>query len=192
MELFDNFDYFSKVFHNTHGPITLPAYYETVTWRAINKEFTLKHRFNFVKGIGNDYKGYPKLLSYMGIDYQNCPNIEAALNSVQTSNSEKFKTLSRVLNNQKISSIFPTIHGRMRFIERILLKQGVDIEDTNSLNTFLDGFFEDMKNALNQGVTIERYNAVNGSVGAKLSFTLRNGQTISVTINKEGLIHTIY
>ena len=192
LELFDNFDYFSKVFHNTHGPITLPAYYETVTWRAINKEFTLKHKFNFVKGIGNDYKGYPKLLSYMGIDYQNCPNIEETLNSVQTSNSEKFITLSRVLNNQKISSKFPTIHGRMRFIERILLKQGVDIEDTNSLNTFLDSFFEDMKNALNQGVTIERYNAVNGSVGAKLNFTLKNGQTISVTINKEGLIHTIY
>lgn len=192
MELFDNFDYLSKVFHNTHGPITLPAYYETVTWRAINKEFTLKHKFNFVKGIGNDYKGYPKLLSYMGIDYQNCPNIEETLNSVQTSNSEKFITLSRVLNNQKISSKFPTIHGRMRFIERILLKQGVDIEDTNSLNTFLDSFFEDMKNALNQGVTIERYNAVNGSVGAKLNFTLKNGQTISVTINKEGLIHTIY
>ena len=192
MEILDNFDYFSKVFHNTHGPITLPADYESVSWSAINKEFTLKHKFNFVRGLGSDYKGYPKLLSYMGIDYQNCPNIEAALNLVQNSNTEKFRTLSRVLNNPKISSTFPTIHGRMRFIERILLTQGVDLEDTNAINTFLDSFFNDMKNSLNQGVVIERYDAVNGNVGAKLTFTMRNGQTISVTLNEEGLIHTIY
>ena len=156
-----------------------------------NVKFELLKKDEYDKS-GKFYQGYPNILNFLDIDYKNTSNLQYDLNQVEINCSYKYTELCIVMNDPQISSLFPEIHGRMRFIERILLASGVDMSDRTKVANFIQSFKADLENALNKSVEISQRKEEIGKNSMTIVVELSNGKRITLGINDKGLIHTIY
>ena len=166
---------------------------------SIVKDDRLDSTFNFVNYINPSlFEKYKltsadiKLLQKDSIVYNEIQNIcsNAILNIDY--NSPKMKEFIELLQNDEIfKNLFTTLHSRMRFITRFVLKDNPNSNLTEDCKAKMNI----LENDINKGTETCNYFCYTSSHGTAPQFYLRQsslGNYIKITLNRNGSIHTIY
>lgn len=196
----ESFDNICRVFRNLNGEITLkdPASGADAEISAENIINDLKKRVavNSLKNnIYNNPAEYHNIFKELGIDTDKMKahEIFEKLDNLTPQQKRKLDRLASVLKCDAFDKMMTSLHCRMRFLERFMLADDVDIHNETSCRDYIEDFGFELKQRLNENVAIEVYQA--GSDDAVIAPRFRmsiNGRMNTLTLDDSQKIHTIF
>ena len=195
-----SFDEICKIFENLNGKITLKegdgaAYTDTAPQNII-AELKKKVSHNTHKNeTFNNTTEYKNIFKLLGIDTQNMSprEISYTLDNLTTKQQEILEQISTVLSSPNFDEMMTSIHGKMRFLERFILKDKIDIKNKVEYEAYIDYFIKMIRTHLNKNVTIEVFQS--GTDGGKIAPKIKfndEGITYTITLDDRHKIHTIF
>ena len=173
----------------------------------INKVSVLKE---LSKKISKDSEEYKNILQYLGVilkpisggqnlKEEDIPQLIEAQLSKNPTAQQKFEKIIEAAQNEKFDGFVQGVHGRMRFIERIVLEDKKAMtSDAESLNSFVSSKINKIKYEIKIKEPIiltkyatppdEEHDSIKYSPQLKLGM---HGKYI-LGLNRKGQIHTIY
>lgn len=196
----ESFQNICDVFKNLNGEITLketdPASQIEISGENIINDLKKRVAVNTLKNtVYNNPAEYQNIFRELGIDTDKMKphEIFEKLDNLTPSQTRKLEKLAAVLKCDAFDKMMTSLHCRMRFLERFMLTDDVDISNESACRDYIEDFGYTLKNKLNENVTIEVYQA--GSDDAIIAPRFRvadNGRIYTITLDDSGKIHTIF
>lgn len=190
----------TEIFENMNGPITLKNESLAESQPLITKNVIdeIEKRVLFQAGkYDTQHKNveYPNVLNKLGIDAESLipDEIQYRLYNLDTSQEIVMEKLLTVLNSKVFDKSIAGLHCKMRFIERFLLQDNVNLSNQKDCEDYIEAFNSDVKKQLDNNVNIDIFQSgADGSVIAPKFKVNGSKRTYTITLNNEQKIHTIF
>ena len=195
-----SFDEICEIFENINGKVTLKegdtSAYTDTSPKSIISELTKRVSHNTQKNaIFNNPTEYQNIFRLLDIDTENMTSNEIAyrLNNLTAKQEETLQKISSVLSLEEFDKTISSLHCKMRFLERFMLNDGVDINNRMECAAYINYFNNTIQNSLNNNVVIEVFQSgTDGSIIAPKFKITDNERVYTITLNDKQKIHTIF
>ena len=115
------------------------------------------------------------------------------LNNLTAIQEETLQKISSVLSLEEFDKTISSLHCKMRFLERFMLNDRVDINNRIECAAYINYFNNTIQNSLNNNVMIEVFQSgTDGSIIAPKFKITDNERVYTITLNDKQKIHTIF
>lgn len=195
-----SFNEICEIFENINGKVTLKegdtSAYTDTSPKSIISELTKRVSHNTQKNaIFNNPAEYQNIFRLLDIDTENMTSNEIAyrLNNLTAKQEETLQKISSVLSLEEFDKTISSLHCKMRFLERFMLNDGVDINNRMECAAYINYFNNTIQNSLNNNVMIEVFQSgTDGSIIAPKFKITDNERVYTITLNDKQKIHTIF
>jgi len=195
----EHFEKICRLFENANGKITQKESdnlkHTEVTAGTILNEIREQIKQSGLNNQSINHGNYQKILEYIGIETEgrNYRAIQSETYNLSAEQYKKLKILENVLKDDSFDSIITGLHGKMRFVERFMFTSKTDLNDANSVKSFIEVFKYSIEKSLKSGVDIDLYQTgTKGDIIAPKINVNFLGTNLSITLNDKHKIHTIF
>lgn len=195
----DSFKDICDIFKNINGEITLKAPDEAqleISGENIISDLKKRVAVNDIKNtVYNNPAEYRNIFRELGIDTDKMKprEIFERLDNLNPEQRRKLEKLTSVLKCDAFDKMMTSLHSRMRFLERFMLADDVNINNEIDCRDYIEDFSYSLKKQLDDNVQIEVYQA--GSDDATIAPRFRildKGKLYTITLDDSHKIHTIF
>ena len=140
------------------------------------------------------YGGYKNILRLLNINHMHKTKTDIANllrnnRKVDPQSNDKYNAILRFVTNPRYNNIFTSLHSRLRFLDRFILYDRVDIYSDEAVDKYIQNFLTNLANTDKISIA-QYYSDKSGATGCELTIQTDKNRKCIIGINKDLTIHT--